>query len=156
MRPFMSSKHTNIRILLILLIVSLLCAGCCSNNSSMPTNPLQIQEEDYSVLLHMPAQNYIFEENATPPVFTWRVQKGVPETFTIEIDYLGGEPYLCKTVTGRISYALSIEDWETIKAEAPAENGLLKIYWRIRIDYSINPDKGSYYSQWGYFGIQAS
>lgn len=156
MRLFMTSKHIRIRILLILLTVSLLFAGCCPNNSSMPTSSLRLFEESYSVLLSMPAENYVFEENAPPPTFKWAVQKGIPETFTIEIDYLGGEPYMCKTVTGLISSTISAADWETIKENAPVENGLQKIYWRIRIDYTIYPDEGPYYSQWGYFGIKAN
>ena len=156
MQSYISNLHVGFRILLILIIVSIFFVGCCRNNSNIPSGPLPTWEEKYCILLDTPAENYVFEENASPPTFKWSVQQGEPITFTIEIDYLGGKPYLSKTVTGLISYTLSAEDWETIKQNAPVENGMQNIYWRIRIDYTIYSDEGPYYSQWGYFGIKAN
>jgi len=141
-----------------LFVVLVLCSGCCPdvNDVIEPIGSLQKEDEKYSVLLSMPAENYIFEKTAEPPIFTWSVQRGIPQTFTIEIDYLGGPPYICGTITGSNGYCLPDEDWVAIKENAPVENGLQKVCWRVKIDYVLYPEDGPYYSAWGSFWIKAS
>ena len=101
---------------------------------SAPSEIRREPEENYRVNLMTPAQNQTFDPDDAPPTFDWYVQSGLPQTFVVEIDCGNGEAYLSRTVTGIIAYALSAEDWETIKAAAPVADGVQTIRWRIRID----------------------
>lgn len=118
------------------------------------TNGPTIDKESYAVSLAFPAQNQTFESTDPPPIFYWEVHEGLPQTFIIEIDYMNDGSYMVGTATGAITYLLPENDWETIKSNAPVVDGLQKIHWRIRIDYTLNPDDGAYYSGWNYFWIK--
>ena len=102
-----------------------------------------------------PSSNATLAYDAESPAFTWRVYKGYPQTFTLEIDYLGGEPYFSIT-TSSVSYILDKADWEHIKANAPVQNGKKTIHWRIKIEYMYHPDREPYYTHWNYFYINAN
>lgn len=111
-------------------------------------------KENYFVLLSGPPQNHTFEPTDPPPVFSWDVLEGLPQVYTIEIDYKGDGYCITGTTTGT-HYSLPEEDWNIIIRDAPRKDGLQKISWQIRIDDTMYPEEGPYYSGWGYFWIKS-
>ena len=111
-------------------------------------------EESYFVMLSLPLENQIYSATDLPPIFTWTLYKGLSESFVIEIDYLNDGSYITDEILGRTNYKLSQEMWEKIKNDSPIDDGKQKICWRIRIDYTIYPKEGPYYSAWGTFWIE--
>lgn len=121
--------------------------------ASAPAEIKRDPEENYAVFLLEPSHNRTFAQEDAPPVFSWSIQEGFPQAFVIEIDYRQGGTYMtipCHSV----SYMLSQEDWETIKAHAPINDGKQKIQWRIRIDPVYHADLEPYYTGWSYFWIE--
>jgi len=130
------------------------CNKLYGNPITDTTDTKRIYDESYAVLLSSPAQNKTFYQNDPAPVFTWTVLKGLPQTFIIEIDYMKDGSYMSATAIGGNTYLLPETDWNTIKNNAPTTDGLQKIHWRIKIDYTLYPEEGPYYSGWGYFCIE--
>lgn len=123
---------------------------------SAPSEIRREPEENYRVGLEAPAQNQTFEPNDAPPTFRWEVQSGLPQTFVVEIDCGKGDVYLSRTVTGSVAYALSAEDWETVKETVSVVDGVQTIKWRIRIDPVYHKDLEPYYTEWSDFGIRSA
>lgn len=138
-------------IVFILLLTS--CNNTYGDKHDPGYNSLPKEEERYYVMLSDPLENQIYVPTDPPPRFTWTLHKGLPETFVIEIDYLNDASLITDNVFGRTNYKMSDELWERIKNNAPIVDGKQKICWRIRIDYTINPEEGPYYSAWGTFWI---
>ena len=125
-----------------------------SINTILGASTNTVSEEEYDVSLAFPVQNQTFEVEDEPPTFYWTKNKGFPKSYIIEIDYMNDGTYMSKTVDVGITYLLSEEDWNTIKSNAPIVDGLQKINWRIRIDYTSDLNREPYYTGWTYFWIK--
>ncbi len=125
-------------------------------NEFLESAPAKVErdpDENYHVSFVAPAQNKTFSGAEEPPIFSWRVNKGLPSGYYLEIDYLNNGTYMTKYLKDSIALQLTAEEWETIKAEAPAVDGVQKIQWRIRIDRIYHTDMEPYYTGWNYFWI---
>ena len=125
-------------------------------NEVIETAPSEVKrdpEESYSLMLNEPSENWTFEQQDEPPIFSWTVQDGIPQEFLLEIDYLNDGTYLTKTIVDRTNYKLSTEEWETIINDTPIVDGAKTVRWRVRTDYIYHSDLEPYYTNWGSFNI---
>lgn len=151
--------HKNITYLLIFLMLLSVCilslSGCDNSSNNRPPVTGYQEEEQYSVLLAFPPQNKTFEKDDPPPTFFWQKDEGFPKSYIIEIDYMHDGTYMSRTVEVGITYLMTEEDWNTIKDNAPVENDVQKINWRIRVNYITDPSREPYYTGWTYFWIKS-
>ena len=130
--------------------------GCDSQSEdNIGTNNTEYFEEpeEYAILLSYPAQNQRLKYTDSPPIFCWTVQKGVPQVFIVEIKYSDNNANILSEIRGGNTYLLPEEDWKKIKNYAPIIEGMQKISWRIRIDYTLKNNELIYYSEWTHFWI---
>lgn len=155
MNGLLSTNH-RIRkgILIVLLFAVMLFTAACNRHYGAQRYVPQNGEEQYFILLSHPSLNDVFTKSDRPPRLEWNSYKDMPNTTTIEIDYLHNGTYLSREVAGlNNEYQITTEDWEVIIKNAPVAEGIQKVSWRIRIDYSLDKDKDPYYSDWGSFFI---
>ena len=141
----------------IILCVSLTLSGCRVNRIYGDKNPSITKDNTpkFAVLLASPAQNYTFASTDPAPTFSWILIDGFPQKVIIEIDYMNeGSCNIEGIAIGGDTYLLPEKDWETIKESAPIVDGVQKIHWRIRIDYTSDPNDGAYYTGWEHFWIK--
>lgn len=133
--------------------------GCNTRRDSFTSSTganTHICEEDCVVLLATPPHNHTYKSTDPAPLFTWDIVAGIPQKFIVEIDYLNDGSYMTGTAVGCNNYLLSESDWKTIIDNAPKTDGVQKIHWRIRIDYTFCTEKEPYYSEWSYFWIESN
>lgn len=140
--------------ILITLLQSIVGCDSESEENIVTNNTENFEEpEEYAILLSYPAQNQRFKYTDSPPIFYWTVQKGFPNVFIVEIKYNDNDTYISGEVRGGNTYLLPEEDWVKIKNYAPIVEGMQKISWRVRIDYTFKNDNIVYYSEWSQFWI---
>ena len=120
---------------------------------SAPSEVKRDPEENYSLTLDEPSENWTFGQQDEPPIFSWTVQDGIPQEYVLEIDYLDDGTYLTKTIVDCTGYKLSNEEWETIINDTPIVDGAKTVCWRVRIEYVYHTDLEPYYTNWGTFHI---
>lgn len=140
----------------MLICVSLILTSCNNTYGDKHESDGTVSntKEEYYVLLSSPPENHVYKENDPPPLFSWSVLQGLPQTFIIEIDYMNDGTYMSRTTTGNDTYLLSESDWAKIVDAVSTSNGLKKVQWRIRINYAVDVEKEPYYSGWNYFWIE--
>ena len=156
MKEIMNSRMHIVRkrsLIFAVIAVVLLLTSCNRRYGAAGYVP-RSGEEQYFILLSHPSLNAVFTQNDHPPKLEWNSYKDMPYTRTVEIDCLHDGSFLSREVTGaRNVYQLTSEEWEMIIKDSPVSDGVQKINWRIRIDYSTDKNKEPYYSAWGSFLI---
>ena len=141
-------------IILVLALQLTACNNTYGHKYNPATDSLPKDEESYNVDHLQPSENQVYNASDPPPRFAWKLYQGLTESFVIEIDYLHDGSYITDEIAGRTNYRLSQEMWEKIKKYSPIVDGKQKICWRIRIDYTLYPEEGPYYTSWGTFWIE--
>lgn len=120
------------------------------NGTHIQTNDTTIpNKKNEKIVYHCyPAHNRTYKPSDPPPVFTWMVMGGFPDSFILSIEYDSNELPITIVLDNTTAYAMSEEQWEFIKTNAQNRNGQQIIHWRIIITDSVN------WTEEPYFGTQ--